>query len=252
MISKSKKSKVVLIAAIFVLALAFISDSVYAASNAKGANIEAATTAAAEISAEQAKEIALDYVGGGTVTKCTRDYENGKQVYEIAIVYGDKKYEMDIGVYDSEITDYEEKYRNINGNSYPSTVDSTSSASQSQASAATEISAEQAKEIALARAGGGSVTKCKLDYENGKQVYEIEIVNGNKKYEMDVGVYDSQITDYEVETIRSSVGSSKSSYDYDHDDDDGDDDDDDDYYTVKNSQSSSSRRYDHDEDDDDD
>ncbi|EJU07634.1 PepSY domain-containing protein [Fusobacterium hwasookii] len=49
------------------------------------------------------------------------------------------------------------------------------------------ISEQQAKDIALKEAQGGQITKFKLDSENGRMVYEIEVMNGNieKDYEID-------------------------------------------------------------------
>ena len=49
------------------------------------------------------------------------------------------------------------------------------------------ISEQQAKDIALKEAQGGQITKFKLDRENGRMVYEIEVINGNieKDYEID-------------------------------------------------------------------
>lgn len=140
--------------------------------------------AATEITADRAKEIALAKTGGGTVTECRLDYENGKKVYEIEIISGNTKYEMDVCVTDSQIYDYEVKtYSDYN------------------ITGTTEISADKAKEIALAKTGGGTVTECKLDFENGRKVYEIDIINGNTKYELDVCVTDSQIYGFEQRTV---------------------------------------------------
>ena len=49
------------------------------------------------------------------------------------------------------------------------------------------ISEQQAKDIALKEAQGGQITKFKLDRENGRMVYEIEVMDGNieKDYEID-------------------------------------------------------------------
>jgi len=54
-------------------------------------------------------------------------------------------------------------------------------------SALAAISEQQAKDIALKEAQGGQITKFKLDRENGRMVYEIEVMNGNieKDYEID-------------------------------------------------------------------
>jgi len=159
------------------------SEKTYAAYDSTGAN---------EISAEEAKEIALAKTGGGTVVQCKLDFENGKKVYEVDIVNGDTRYEMDVSVTDSKIIKFEQK---------------TVAAYNSSVSDSTEITAEKAQEIALAKTGGGTVVQCKLDYEHGRKVYEIEIVNGNTKYELDVCATDSQIYDYEQETI-TNTGSS--------------------------------------------
>jgi len=110
----------------------------------------------------------------------------------------------------------------------PSTTASAPSGSQSTLSPSLsspdgEITTERAKEIALANVGGGTVTECKLDYENGRKVYEIKIVYGNTKYEMDVDAITGVISDYSAETINGSSGS-KTDHDDDHDSDDDHDD----------------------------
>lgn len=144
-------------------------------------------TGTTEISADKAKEIALAKAGGGTIIECKLDFERGIKVYEIDIINGDAKYEIDVCVTDSQVYKFEQKIFPANG----------APASNSSS----EISAEKAKEIALAKTGSGTVVECKLDYEHGRKVYEIEIINGNTKYELDVCVTDSQIYDYEQKTI---------------------------------------------------
>ena len=54
-------------------------------------------------------------------------------------------------------------------------------------SALAAISEQQAKDIALKEAQGGQITKFKLDKENGRMVYEVEVMDGNieKDYEID-------------------------------------------------------------------
>jgi beta-lactamase regulating signal transducer with metallopeptidase domain len=62
-----------------------------------------------------------------------------------------------------------------------------------------EITAERAREIALAKVGGGAVIECDRDYENGRPVYEIEIVYGNTKHEMDIDAITGAISGYSTE-----------------------------------------------------
>ena len=54
-------------------------------------------------------------------------------------------------------------------------------------SALAAISEQQAKDIALKEAQGGQITRFNLDRENGRMVYEVEVMNGNveKDYEID-------------------------------------------------------------------
>jgi beta-lactamase regulating signal transducer with metallopeptidase domain len=61
------------------------------------------------------------------------------------------------------------------------------------------IGEAQAKKIAITKAGGGIVTQCKLDDDDGRIVYEIKIRNGKLKYEMCVDAFDGAITDFEMD-----------------------------------------------------
>jgi uncharacterized membrane protein YkoI len=141
--------------------------------------------AGTEITAERAKEIALAQTGGGIVTGYRLDYEHGGKVYEIDIVNGDTQYEIDVGAADSQIYKFEQ--RTIPANGVPASGDSSG------------ITAEKAKEIALSKVGGGVVIKCKLDYEHGGQVYEIEIRRDGLEYEMDIDVATGNIVKYEID-----------------------------------------------------
>jgi len=61
----------------------------------------------------------------------------------------------------------------------------------------TGITAQEAKKIALAKVGGGTVISCKLDYEHGVKVYEIEIIYQGVEYDIDVRVSDGKIVKFE-------------------------------------------------------
>jgi uncharacterized membrane protein YkoI len=74
-----------------------------------------------------------------------------------------------------------------------------------------EIPPEIAQEIAVANVGGGTIVEFGIDYENGRQVYEIEIVYEGNKYEMDIDAITGEITEYSAQI--------RSSHDYGHHDD---------------------------------
>ena len=63
------------------------------------------------------------------------------------------------------------------------------------------ISVQEAKEIAARRAGVSvnQVVRIKLDYENGRRVYEGKIYNNGYEYEFDIDVRTGQIIKWKVE-----------------------------------------------------
>ena len=66
------------------------------------------------LTAEQAKKVALDYAGvkaaDANFTKCHRDYDDGREVYEIEFYVGDTEYDMDVDVNTDRVTDFSTKY----------------------------------------------------------------------------------------------------------------------------------------------
>ncbi|NGM16158.1 hypothetical protein ENC19_27775 [Verrucosispora sp. CWR15] len=78
------------------------------------------------------------------------------------------------------------------------------------------VSRERAGEIALAQAGGGRITETDRDEENGRAIWEVEIVNGGTEHEIDVDRQSGEIVKAEQEPA-----------DEDEDDRDEDDRDDD-------------------------
>ncbi|MBR1409122.1 MAG: PepSY domain-containing protein [Clostridia bacterium] len=78
------------------------------------------------------------------------------------------------------------------------------------------VSLEQAKQIALKRAGVSAnevrFNKAHQDWDDGRMVYELEFWKGNTEYDVDVDVATGRIKDFDVER-----------HGYDYDDDDYDD-----------------------------
>lgn len=74
----------------------------------------------------------------------------------------------------------------------------------------TIIGEARAKEIALARTGGGTVVDIELDWDDGTPEYEIEIIGNGYEYEIEIDGYTGKILDFDRDEL---------------DDDDDDDDD---------------------------
>ncbi|WP_052008911.1 PepSY domain-containing protein [Listeria riparia] len=68
-----------------------------------------------------------------------------------------------------------------------------------------EISAARAQQIALGQTGGGKVTQSHVDYENGRKVYDIKIINGNTEYDVEIGATDSKVYGFEKEVLRATT-----------------------------------------------
>ena len=63
------------------------------------------------------------------------------------------------------------------------------------------ISLDEAKDIALSLAEGGTIVKIELEVKKGRAEYEIEIVRGNKVYEIELDAYTGKVLDFDVEDI---------------------------------------------------
>lgn len=142
----------------------------------------------AYIGESRAKEIALDKVGGGTVVKAKFDIDDGVAVYEIEIRYGDYEYEVEINAKTGKILKYESKYEPV-----PDTSGGDG--------AAEYIGIEAARQVALDKVGAGTVTKAKFDMEDGQPVYEIEIIEGEFEYELEIHAITGNVLKFEKESI---------------------------------------------------
>jgi len=63
----------------------------------------------------------------------------------------------------------------------------------------TLMSADEARAIAIAAVGGGTVIEYELDFEDGRWVFEIEIIFDGYEYDIEVDAITGEISDYSVE-----------------------------------------------------
>ncbi|MDF9824008.1 putative membrane protein YkoI [Breznakia sp. PF5-3] len=136
-------------------------------------------TSKAEITLEEAKEIALKEVNGGVV-KANQDSDDGITYYEIDIVKDGIKYDFEIDLSGTIISkEIDDDYVDATNKNY--------------------ISQAKAEEIALAKVGGGSVEKSKLEHDDGIAYYEIDIVKDNIRYDVEVSATDGNVIKYEID-----------------------------------------------------
>ena len=172
------------------------------------------------ISQEEATTIALEHAGvakeDAVSLSVQQEYEDGRDIFEVKFSTQDTEYSYDVAQKDGEIINY----------NYDSTGTPLAGASEGSSASGTEAqeaqavqeeidkaqqdqSAAQAVEdavdedtavsIALEHAGvtEASFHRVELDYEDGREVYEIEFFSGNTEYDYTVARDTGEILSYD-------------------------------------------------------
>ena len=186
---------------------------------AKPASSQQTATASSKIktTVARAKEIAVARVGGGTITEFSQDFDDRVPNYDVTIRHGNAEYDLEISAVDGSILAFDVEYdkvvqkpSNSTPSSKPSTSTSTSKPSNSTSSSTSKpsnstsssnikITAAKAKEIAIAQAGGGTVTDFSQDFDERVPKYEVKVRNGNTEYDFDISAVDGSILSREVD-----------------------------------------------------
>lgn len=179
----------------------------------------------AKISMEQAQTAALDAANieaaDADISSATLSEVAGITCYKVEFTSGDYTYAYSINAESGEVL--EASYRDKNAAPADSTQTDTTTASgvtttQAQTAPNTNTSTgavdeAKAQEIALAHAGvkaaDATITKSKLDYDDGRQIYEIEWYANGAKHDYEIAVATGEIVNsgYEAKTV---VGSGNS------------------------------------------
>lgn len=174
----------------------------------------------AKISMEQAQEAALEAANidaaDAEVSSATLSEVAGVTCYKVEFTSGDHAYNYSINAETGEVL--EASYRDKNAAPTDSTQTdtpasgATSTPTQTAPSTNTNTSTgavdeAKAQEIALAHAGikaaDATITKSKLDYDDGRQIYEIEWYANGAKYDYEVDAATGEIVNsgYEAQTV---------------------------------------------------
>ena len=141
-----------------------------------------------------------------TICKLGTDYENGREVYVVEFLEeGKTKYEYEIATADGSIVFHEKELWEkeddfeYQGLLHPETVTEKKDGESSAA-----ISKTKAKEIALGDANLSendvTITKCRMDYDDGAAKYEVEFrTPDGYEYEYEIDVETGKILDKDVE-----------------------------------------------------
>ena len=164
-----------------------------------------ASTSAALIGMGKGADIALSDAGlkENQVNDLTAKYrtENGVSFYTVTFTSGSYTYEYRVNAVDGSILQAD---RNA-----VTQETETGTTTGSQTTTTKKITKAKAKSIALKHAGvsasKATFVKAKLDYEDGRRVYEIEFYSGNTEYDYEILAsngkiisYDKEIENYEI------------------------------------------------------
>ena len=173
---------------------------------------------AVKISMEQAQTAALDAANidaaDADISSATLSEVAGVTCYKVEFTSGDHTYAYSINAENGEVM--EASYRDKNAapadSTQPDTTASGATTTPVQTTPSTNASTgtvdeAKAQEIALAHAGvkaaDATITKSKLDYDDGRQVYEIEWYANGAKYDYEIAVATGEIVNsgYEAKTV---------------------------------------------------
>ncbi len=147
------------------------------------------------ISAETAKSKALAHAGLSasdvTFLRCHLEWDDGRQIYDVEFYttnYKEYDYEIDARTGNVLSFDYDAEYYQSSNNTGNGTV----------------IGEAKAKSIALARVPGATesnIRKIKLDRDDGRMEYEVEIVYNAMEYDFEIDAYSGNIISWDSESI---------------------------------------------------
>ncbi len=170
---------------------------------ASAATFSGGSASSGELSVDDAKQIALDYASADAATavftKEKKDIDDGKAVYELEFVFGEKKYDVDVSISDGSIVKYEEE--NISGGA--AAQNGSEPAAYGNTSTGGEITEDDALEIALSHFGVKrddiKQAKAEKDFDDGITEYEVEFYYNGEEYSCTVNAATGEIMGSEKE-----------------------------------------------------
>lgn len=174
----------------------------FAASSGSGALIGEAAAKTAALQHAGVSESQTSYLS------CQLEYDDGRlECYEVEFRSGSTEYEYEIGPYDGAIWKAERETHGsaaaagasaaISENTAGGSSSAGTASGNTSSSVSSFISAEAAKAAALSHAGVSTAQvremECKLDEDDGIDVYEIEFKSAQMEYEYEIDAYTGAI-----------------------------------------------------------
>lgn len=147
-------------------------------------------SASGYLSQEKIRELALAQVPGGVVTDIDLETGGFGAYYEVEVYKDGVEYELAFHASTGELA-WNHSHQKWNGGS------NHGNHNQGSQNNSGYIGIERAKQIALAKAPGAVVTKCELDSDDGRVVYEGEMRKGQWEYEFEIDAITGEIVKWE-------------------------------------------------------
>lgn len=160
---------------------------------------------AAQITADRAKEIALENAGVKedqvAYIGAELDYDDGKQVYDVEFFTADyKEYDYEINATTGEVISMDYDAERFRQREETKTGNKTAETAAQSGLTVDEVKAEALKIAGLA---DSQVTwgRISQDYDDGRMVYEGKFVFETSEYEFELDANTGNVIDWDVESI---------------------------------------------------
>ena len=165
-----------------------------------------ANVSGSSVTAEQAKTMILSRVPNGTFADFSYDRDDGRTVYEGEIVSGDTVYDFELDAATGRFLEWEAE-------TLRTAAEATSAPSAPSAPDTSTglIGTARAKEIALAKAGGGRVTSIRLERDDGRQVYDGTVITDSYEYEFEIDAVTGSVRDWDRDRITTTANTNNTS-----------------------------------------
>lgn len=151
-----------------------------------------AADTAAPMTEEAARKQAVALLDGGRVVRSeTKKTRQGETFYTYVVINDNARAKVTFDADDGEMVKFEKEP--IESVDVPNRM-------RGDEPRDTKLSIEDAKEIALEKAGGGDVVKLEKEYKkHGRVIYEIEVINGDMEHEIELDADTGAVLEYKAE-----------------------------------------------------
>ena len=168
-----------------------------------------ASASSAFISEMDAKKTAFDHAGvteaDVTGLRVKLDYDDGRQVYDVEFYSGSQEYDYEISAADGTILSFDQEmddWARAQAGASAAQNGASGAGTQNAGTPAVTVSETDAKALALSKVPGASeknITKFGQDYDDGRTVYEIEIIYERTEYEIEIDAATGEIVKMEMD-----------------------------------------------------